>query len=76
MSSVPGDVALTQIEAAMPRWRAWRGVGRTGLYASRYLTSPVKVVRGPTPAAVIDAILEAGTRWATLSSTDLGKQCP
>ncbi len=58
--SVPEDAAVTVIEAMMPRWHAWRGVGQTGLYARRLLTSPPRVVRGPTPAAVIAAMLELG----------------
>jgi hypothetical protein len=48
-SMCEGDLAQARaIEAAHPGWRAWRGVGETGWYARRQLSSPPVVLNAPT----------------------------
>jgi hypothetical protein len=45
-----GDLGQARaIEEDHPDWRAWRGVGETGWYARRQLSSPPVVLNAPTP---------------------------
>jgi len=44
------------VEAENPGWQVWRGVGSTGWYARRPLSSPPVVVKAVSAASLREAI--------------------
>jgi hypothetical protein len=55
--------ALAAVEASHPGWQCWEGTIAGVLYARRLMSSPPRVVRATTAAALAEAIEADERQW-------------